>query len=174
MSILDAASGAATLKLKLVIGAIVIAIIAAGVLAWNNKNKTIDKLKEVVVADKIEKGSMVDTIAKKEISEKIDEKINTQVATDTSKVESDQQSIRDKMISDISNIEKNRQIKKVTVPSSPTLTNIKIPVNPNTVTNQPTESDTTIEDTQTSTVMIDAMWDSYCTGVPNSTKCKKS
>jgi len=153
----------ATLKIKLIIGAICLVIIAGLIYGWNAKNKTIDKLKKDVVVEKVINGSLTDTIKTDNIVDKVDTDTSIKINNDTAEIKNQGTDIREKMNADIAKVEK----KYSNVKSSDVLV---IPKQSQDPTLTPV-SDSVLKDNETSKIIIDALWETYCLGNATNANC---
>jgi hypothetical protein len=132
----------ATFKTKLIIGGIIVLMIIGGYLAWNARGDKIDTLKDQAVVAKIENGSLKDTVGKQEASGAITEKVETEAVKEVAKVIKKHETIDAKRIAKVKSIEDSF----AELPKTPE--NIKA------------------SDTQTSTALIEGLWESYCAEAP--------
>lgn len=124
---------------------LIITIIAAGYSFLHQKDTKIETLTKQAAVDNVVIAAANDTIAKDRSSDKITENTNVVVTKKITTITTKQDNIRDKAIVKISKIEKDPAIA--------------------------TSKD---KDDASSAVMINALWESYCTGDPSSPECKSA
>lgn len=135
------------MKLKLIIGGIVIALLAGGWFAWEARGSKIDALKKDVIIAKVENGSLKDTADTTAKSGAITEKINTAIAVDAKVIEKKHDKIANKVEAKVDAIDKIFDA----LPKTP--------------------ENKVQQDQQTSVALIDGLWESYCTAAPGATEC---
>lgn len=147
-----------TLTIRLIALAVIVSVLGGLVYAWNNKEKLLCDLKTEVVVNKIESGSLKDTIKKDGIAKVIESDVRSDLSNKTITLSDKQDSLKDnvsKKEKDVINKYTDLKIKK-----------IKENIQPKMV------EDTSEKDTELSTIRINGLWDQYCTDSQEHEKCK--
>lgn len=140
----------AEFKMKLIIGGILCAVVAGGWFAWDARGNKIEKLQGEAVIAKVAVGGLVKTVETQKGAALITEAINTAITVDAEKIVVRQDKVTAKRQKAVADIE------KIFDALPPTSDNIQE------------------RDTQTSKALINGLWDTYCTGMPNATSCTAS
>lgn len=134
-------------KTKLIIGVILIALAIAAYFAWNARGDKIDAQKETIVTQKIENGGLKETVKEQVEAAVITEKVTTEAVVEKQKVVAVHDKIQNKTTAKIKIIEDTYKA----MPQTP--------------------ENTVALDNETSQVMIDGLWDSYCAGDAGALRC---
>lgn len=137
-------------KTKLIIGAIVVAVVVAGYFAWKARGEKINALIGTVAVAKVVNESLVDTVEKQEGSSKITEAINTSIVKEAETIVVKHDKIKVKTKDRVKSIE---------------AAFAELP---------PTPENVTSRNDQTSAALIDGLWESYCAAAPNAASCATS
>lgn len=138
------------IRFKLILTVILLVLVAASVLVWKLQDRKVIKLQETVMVQKVAAVAMKDTLVHVEKAAVISEDISTVAATQADEIVVVHEKVTQQVQQKVKSIE--RKYKKL----------------PSTIQNAKALND------QTSAVMIDGLWDSYCMGVPNNPACHKS
>ena len=149
-------------KVKLIVIGVILALIGGGIVAYKYKAAEVVKLNKEVAVDKVVNGSLADTVKNDIKVEKVNADANTNLAIGTTTVAKGQ----DKVISNMwSKVRDTERAAKLAASSS---ADIPLPVE----TLEAKIVRQTTEDTATSTIMVNVLWDAFCEGSPNSDSCK--
>jgi hypothetical protein len=137
-------------KLKLIIGAIVIAGVGAAYWSYTSRGEEIKTLEANAAVSTIAIGSLENTVVDQKGSAEIKEVINTAVVKDAEKITTRHDKISEKRKDKVQSIEKLFD---------------ELPK---------TQENIDERDTQTSVAMIDGLWDTYCSGMPDDPGCSQA
>jgi hypothetical protein len=135
------------IELKLVILTVIAIIIGSGIYDWHLKNVKIAELQKIVTVQKIENDAMKNELAQKNAIAKVNEQANVAIIRDTAVVNTTHNAVISKMKSKIAKVEVSYKDKTDPVSKAK-------------------------EDTETSTIMINGLWEEYCDNNPNNANCK--
>lgn len=135
------------------VGLSVIAVIGGLAFAYSQQSKKVDVLKEQAVTLKVENKSLVNDISVNDKLGKVKEAVNVKLASDTALVSDAHDEIISTAKAKVKIIEDTFNKGTDIVRSNP--------------------KNKTLEDTATSTIYINGLWDAFCAGVPSANECKK-
>lgn len=151
---------ALTLKFKLVLLGVALALLGLLWYGWKAKDIKIDTLQKTVAVEQVANNQLNNTVTKQVGTAAINEEITTETIKKTSESKQKQEAIRQKMQDRIKQIEQQ--------PQKPASGNVVAASHSTSVV--PTDA---ARDQQISEVIIDGLWESYCEGVPAATECKQ-
>lgn len=160
----------ASIKVKLIIGLVVVGIIGGLGFALNYQMDKVDKLQIKVNTLTEANKTLTDTIETNKKLDKISDDIQLKLDKDVSEAAIKQDNIQDNVDKDVKDIEKKyTELKKEVYKPKIKKDDSKTVVEP-----EPTVSELEIAETnEISQVRINALWDSYCQSEPTNSQCVK-